>query len=158
MPARVGAAATPSPRKREVRFRRVSGDDLRTAALAVVRSSRGALASQGALWRAVRARLRREEPQAGVTAVRLRRVLLETPGVRIDVEYAERPSPTPLSACPVCGGPLGPIRNRTLDGPGVVLGQRCRACPYWTHGRRRTPVRYTFRAAPGARATVVRPT
>lgn len=145
MPGKGGGAGRRS-RRRATRFTRVPADEVRAVALAVVRASRGRLASQGALWRAVRARLRRETPRAGLTAGRLRRLLLATPGVRVDIEYAERGVGRTLAACPVCGGALEPIPNRTLDGPPTVLGQRCGTCGYWTHRKTRTPVRYTIRA------------
>lgn len=146
MPARADGAAA-GRRARARRFRRVGPEEVRTAALAVVRAARGPLASQRALWRLVRTRLRRDEPRAGLTPVRLRRLLLATPGVRVDVEYAERDIAGPLAACPVCGGSLVAIRNRTLDGAPTDLGQRCPDCGYWTHRRRRRPVRYTFRSS-----------
>lgn len=152
MPARVGARARRSGKRPLARFRRVGPDEVREAALAVVRAARGRLTSQGALWRAVRERLRLEEPAAGLTPARLRRLLLGTPGVRVDIEFAERPDLPAPSVCPVCAGPLRPILNRSLDRGPVVLGQRCPACSYWTHRRRRSPVRYTYRAA-GTRPT-----
>lgn len=146
MPGRGGGAGA-GRRARPRRFRRVAPEEVRAAALAVVRATRGPLASQRALWQLVRARLRREEPRAGLTPTRLRRLLLATPGVRVDIEFAEIDATGPLAACPVCGGALAPIRNRTLDGGPTDLGQRCPACGYWTHRRRRRPVRYTFRSS-----------
>jgi hypothetical protein len=112
----------------------------------VVRASRGAVASQGALVASVRRRLRRDEPLAALGGRHLRHLLLATPGVRVDVVYTERTGGGPLSACPVCGGALRPIPNRTLDRGSVTLGYRCGTCPYWTHLKRRVPVRYVFRA------------
>jgi hypothetical protein len=64
--------------------------------------------------------------------------------VRVDVRYAERPTRRPLQCCPVCRSTLRPIRNRTLEGDRVTLGYRCTHCAYWTHLRRRVPVRYRF--------------
>jgi DNA-directed RNA polymerase subunit RPC12/RpoP len=74
----------------------------------------------------------------------MRALLLEVPGLRLRVRYAERPTRRPLARCPVCGGSLRPIRNQTLLGDEVTLGYRCGRCSYWTHLKRRVPVRYQF--------------
>jgi uncharacterized protein with PIN domain len=63
------------------------------------------------------------------------------------VRYTERHDLRPLTRCPVCSSELVPIRNRTLTGETVALGQRCQRCDYWTHAARRVPVRYTFSQA-----------
>ncbi|MCI4354679.1 MAG: hypothetical protein L3K06_04870 [Thermoplasmata archaeon] len=160
MPGKGGAAARPKERRRGRRFHHVAPEDLRRAALELVRRSRGAYASQSELLRAVRRRVRAEDPIAAIGGRRLRHLLLSTPGIRVDVEYAERVTRGTLSACPVCGGALAPIRNRTLDAAAVTLGFRCPTCGYWTHRKRRVPVRYTFRAAsdgPSGREPTGRP-
>jgi hypothetical protein len=77
----------------------------------------------------------------------VRRLLIGVPGVRLTVRYTERADAGPPTECPVCRSPLRPIRNQTLTGERIVLGQRCTRCDYWTHGHRRTPVRYVFSAA-----------
>jgi len=143
VPGRGGAAGRP---RRRPRFRRPPPDAVASAALDLLRRRRGIPPNQAELARAVAPRLREELPQAALGGRRLRRILLATPGVRVDVTYAERgPGPLPR-ACPVCGSALEPIRNTTLDGPRVELGARCRSCGFWTHLKRRVPVRYSFRA------------
>lgn len=148
MPEKGDAAARRRPRRRGRRYHHVAPEDVRTAALELVRKGRGPFASQGELVRAVRRRLRADDPLAAVGGPRLRRILITTEGIRVDVEYAEREVSGPLESCPVCGSEVVPIRNRTLDDAAVTLGYRCPACGYWTHRKRRVPVRYTFRAAP----------
>lgn len=150
MPAKGAGAAPRNPRPRGRQFHRAATEEVRAAALEMVRRARGPVASQAALLAAVRRRLRGEDPLAVVGAPRLRRALVGAAGIRIEIEYAERGTAGPLAACPVCGGPVVPIRNRTLDAAPVTLGQRCPACGYWTHHRRRVPVRYTFRASPAS--------
>ena len=71
--------------------------------------------------------------------------------VRLLVHYTERPDLHPLLACPVCGSVLKPVKNRTLTGESVVLGQECTRCDYWTHRQRRVPVRYSFSRGGGPR-------
>lgn len=148
MPGKGGAAGR---RSRKPRFRRPPPEAVAAAALDLLRRRRGIPPSQAELARAVAPRLRDDLPQAALGGRRLRRILLATPGVRVDVMYAERGTGPLPTVCPVCGQALTPIRNSTLDGPRVELGARCRSCGYWTHRKRRVPVRYSFRAVSVAR-------
>jgi hypothetical protein len=129
------------------RFRRPADEDVRRAARRLVRGGKAAYSSQARFRAALLSTLRRDEPLAVIGGRRLRRLLLDTPGVRITVHYTERERAAPLTACPVCGSPLKPIRNQTLGGESVVLGQRCTRCDYWTHRTRRVPVRYLISSA-----------
>ncbi|MCI4363530.1 MAG: hypothetical protein L3K13_04410 [Thermoplasmata archaeon] len=88
--------------------------------------------------------LRDEDAAFALGGGRMRRLLLDSPAVRLEVRYAKRPGGAPLERCPVCGSPLVPIRNRTLFDGVVTLGFRCTRCAYWTHLERRVPVRYRF--------------
>jgi DNA-directed RNA polymerase subunit RPC12/RpoP len=147
VPAKGDGAARRKVRRRGRRYHHVAAEETRAAALELLRRTRGPFPSQQELVRAVRRRLRSDDPLAVIGGPRLRRILLTTDGVRVDVEFAERDVQGPLTRCPVCGTELVPIRNRTLDAAAVTLGARCPSCGYWTHRRRRVPVRYTFRAA-----------
>jgi hypothetical protein len=139
---------TPRPRKeRPVQYRRPSGEAVQRAARRVVRGGKASFSSQAEFRDALLRLLRRDEPLAVLGGARLRRLLIDVPGVRMTVRFTERASSRPLVECPVCGSPLAPIHNRTLTGDTVVLGQRCTRCDYWTHGLRRIPVRYLFSEA-----------
>jgi hypothetical protein len=129
------------------RYRRPPDDDVRRAARRLVRGGKAAFGSQAKFRSALVTYLRREEPLAAIGGRRLRRLLLDLPGVRITVRYKERESTAPLLSCPVCGSELKPIRNQTLGGDSIVLGQRCTRCDYWTHRTRRVPVRYVISSA-----------
>jgi len=143
-----GATDTPpAKREREVRFRRPAAEVVQRAARRVVRGGKASFASQAEFRDALLKLLRRDEPLAVIGGARLRRLLIDVPGVRMTVRFTERTTSRPLIACPVCGSPLAPIHNRTLTGDTVVLGQRCTRCDYWTHGARRVPVRYLFSEA-----------
>ncbi|MCI4365882.1 MAG: hypothetical protein L3K10_07500 [Thermoplasmata archaeon] len=120
---------------------------MRRAARRILRGGRALYPSQAAFRAAVLDFLRRDDPLAVVSGTRLRHLALETPGVRLIVSYTEKSDRRPLTECPVCGGALRPIRNRTLTGESVVLGQQCTKCRYWTHHPRRVPTRYTFARA-----------
>ncbi|MCI4344496.1 MAG: hypothetical protein L3J87_02590 [Thermoplasmata archaeon] len=117
---------------------------VRTVALELLRASHRPYASQKSFAAEIVRRLRRADPELAVGGTRVRRLLLETPGVIVRVRYGERPGPPPTERCPVCGGDLRPIPNRTLDGTTVTVGYRCTRCAYWTRLRRRVPVRYIF--------------
>ena len=129
------------------RYRRPTDEEIQRAARRLVRGGKASFASQSRFRSALVMVLRRDEPLAVVSGRRLRRLVVGLPGVRLVVHYSERDDARPLTACPVCGSELRPIRNRTLSGDSVVLGQRCTRCDYWTHRARRVPVRYLISGA-----------
>lgn len=147
MPEKGATDARPSKRNRSVRFRRPPAEIVQRAARRVVRGGKASFSSQVEFREALLRVLRRDEPLAALGGARLRKLLIDVPGVRMSVRFTERPTRRPLVACPVCGSPLAPIHNRTLSGGTVVLGQRCTRCDYWTHAMRRVPVRYLFSEA-----------
>jgi hypothetical protein len=147
VPAKGATRTSPSEDWTGPRYRRPADDDVRRAARRLVRGGKASFASQNRFLAALVGVLRRDEPLAVVSGRRLRRLLVGLPGVRLTVHYTERETAAPLTACPVCGAALRPIRNRTLVGDSVVLGQRCTRCDYWTHRTRRVPVRYMISGA-----------
>jgi len=151
VPGKGGAARRRRPR-RPARYRRVAPGEVLAATARL--AAHGALAfdSQAALRRAVLGEVRADEPTSALGGRRLRRLLIDAAAVRIAIRYAPRPDDErPVTACPVCGDAVRPIRNRTIDGDRIVLGYTCRRCPYWTHRPRRVPVRYELRLRPGGR-------
>jgi hypothetical protein len=144
VPAKDDAASPRADEEPHRRYHVPDAEDVRRIARRVLRSGRPVYPSQASFRAAVEDALRREDPLAVVGGSRLRRLALETPGVRLSVHYAEREGLRELSACPVCSSPLKPVRNRTLSGDSVVLGQQCTRCDFWTHRTQRVPVRYTF--------------
>ena len=147
MPEKGDTDTRPAKRTRVIRFRRPPGELVQRAARRVLRGGKASFSSQAEFREAVLRQIRRDEPLAAIGGPRLRRLLVDVPGVRMTVRFRERATARPLVACPVCGSPLSPINNRTLTGDTVVLGQRCTRCDYWTHGTRRVPVRYLFSEA-----------
>jgi hypothetical protein len=147
VPERDATETSPAKAWTGPRYRRPPDDDIRRAARRLVRGGKASFASQNRFRSALVAALRRDEPLAVVSGKRLRRLLVGLPGVRLVVRYSEREDARPLTSCPVCGAELRPIRNRTLAGDSVVLGQRCTRCDYWTHRTRRVPVRYLISGA-----------
>jgi len=137
---RTSASDEPSIRK----FRRPSVDVVQRAALRVLGRDGRHFRSQRELRSALLPVLQREDALYRLGGARLRRTLIGLPGLRLTVRYAETGSRRPLQRCPVCFSKLQPIRNRTLYGDEVVLGYECTHCAYWTHLRRRVPIRYGF--------------
>jgi len=147
VPARDDTAASQRKPEAPVKFRRPTAELVQRMARRVVRGGKATFPSQAAFRAALLGHIRREEPLATISGARLRRLLIGVPGVRMAVRYTERHNSRPLLTCPVCSSSLLPIRNRTLTGETVVLGQRCSRCDYWTHADRRVPIRYTFTQA-----------
>ena len=145
-----GKAAEATPRKPRAApaFRRADADTVQAALDRLLVLGIGHYPSQAAFLRAFRPALRAEDPSMRIAGPRLRSLLVGTPGVRLLVRYSERSESDAPPNCPVCAGPLEPIRNRTLTGDVVALGLRCPRCGYWMHRRRRVPVRYTIQRVP----------
>lgn len=144
MPEKGVTDGPPRRRERPVRYRRPSAELVQRVARRVVRGGRATFGSQAAFRAELLRQVRREEPLATIGGARLRRLLIDVPGIRLTVRYTERPARTPLERCPVCASELSPIHNRTLGGEVIVLGARCTRCDYWSHVERRVPVRYLF--------------
>ena len=154
MPARVGGArrrkrrrparASPRPDREGPSYRRPGADAVRSAAARAIGGAGRAYPSQAAFQRALLPVLRRDDPLFRLGPRRMRALLTQSAVVTLRVRYTERTDRRPLAHCPVCGSELRPIRNRTLLGDEVTLGYRCVLCPYWTHLKRRVPVRYVF--------------
>lgn len=147
MPEKDATVAAPRRVRRAPQYRRPPSELVRRLARRVVRGGKASFTSQATFRAALLELLRRDEPLAVISGRRLRRLLIDVPGIRLSVRYTERPVGPALAECPVCGSPLRPIHNRTLAGDSIVLGQRCTRCEYWTHRERRVPVRYTFAKA-----------
>lgn len=141
----VGEAHRSRPSTAGVRYHRPTPEAIERAARTALARPSSKAASQRELLARVLPILRRRDPIAALGGRRLRGILLDLPEVRLDVVYREESSRRPLGRCPVCSGAVRPIRNRTLDEDRVILGYRCPRCGYWTHLRRRIPVRYTIR-------------
>jgi hypothetical protein len=142
VPGKADGAAPRKRRRAAAKYRRADADTVRSAIDRLLTLGVGRYSSQAAFLRAFRPALRAEDPTMRIAAPRLRSLLVGTPGVRLLVRYTEQSDAPASSECPVCGAELVPIRNRTLTGSVVALGQRCPRCGYWTHRHRRIPVRY----------------
>lgn len=148
MPGKAGDARPPD-RGSAPAFHRAGRDAVEKALRRLGRRGRTEFPTQAAFLGAMRRELARADPTLRVGARRLRRLLVDAGDVRLRVTFSERLDRRPLVACPVCGDRLRSVVNQTLDGDTVVLGHACRRCGYWTHLRRRVPIRYSVRLTAG---------
>ncbi|HYK92645.1 MAG TPA: hypothetical protein VEY07_01210 [Thermoplasmata archaeon] len=152
MPARAGAGPPAEPA--DARYRRAAPESVAEAVHRLTDRGRDEFPTQQALLTAVRRELVRSDPALRIGPRRLRRLLLDSGLARLRVDYSERQDRRPLERCPVCGDSLRRVVNRTLEGDRVVLGYACSRCAYWTHLRRRVPIRYSVRLLRGRREPV----
>lgn len=102
------------------------------------------VSSQHRLTELVREKLRQLDPDYMVTEERVRRVAIGSGLARVEVSTRDSGKRKKLSRCPVCGSKLRRVRNRTISGGTITLGQRCTSCPYSMGRTRRIPIRYVF--------------
>jgi hypothetical protein len=133
-------------------FRLPTDEQVLEAALGALRARR-TLRSESALLAIVRQALHKQDPALTVGRRRLRLVCLRSGKVEVTAFTRYTDERRPLSKCPVCRGPIAPIRNRTVYDGSVTLGHRCTLCGYWTGIRRRVPTLYVY-ARRGAAARV----
>jgi len=133
-----------------VTFRLPSDDEVLEAALGALRTRR-TVRSETALLAIVRQALRKADPALAVGRRRLRLVCLRSGKVEVTAFTRYSDARRPLSRCPVCRGPISPIRNKTVYDGSVTLGHRCPQCGYWTGIRRRVPTLYVYTRRGAAR-------
>lgn len=99
--------------------------------------------SQQELGALVRGVLQGEEKAFRVSDARVRRLAVQEGLAEVTVETGTTSQP-PREACPVCGGEVEAVRNRTLTGGETVVGVRCARCSYRAGARHEVPLRYRF--------------
>lgn len=124
--------------------RKIPDDDRLEAAIRSVIKKNRQIVSQAMMTELVLKELRAEDDDYRVTGERIRRVATERNILRIEIEYNVHDSPSSPDICPVCGYPMDPVNNSTLDGREADVGRHCTKCTYHTGMKRRTPGRYTF--------------
>jgi len=77
-----------------------------------------------------------------VSSARIRKVGIERGLFDLEIRYAHRNENVPYGKCPVCGGNLESVRNRTLDWKTVELSRDCKACGYSAKADASRPARY----------------
>lgn len=126
---------------------RVPAAEVLAVAIADVLREHATVDSQNRFAELVREKLRYIDPQYGVTEERLRKVAIQSGLVTVEVESRDSGKRVRMKECPVCGGRMERVRNKTLSGGTTTLGYRCDTCPYSTGSTRRIPTRYVFHSA-----------
>jgi len=103
----------------------------------------GTIDSQRQLRDAVLAELQKWDGQYTVSPQRVRQAAIRAGFV--DMEIRSREGQEPATSCPVCGGKLRGVRNRSLWGEKVTIGYMCSTCGYKSGVNRQVPTRYIFR-------------
>ena len=116
------------------------------ATVEAVLAEQGTMGSQTALHRHVIDRLRASDPDYRLGPGRLRRLAIRSGLVRIVVHTRANSDPGPTELCPVCHGDFEQIRNTTLYGGEITLGNQCKRCGFSTGKDWREPARYIFHA------------
>ncbi len=100
--------------------------------------------SETALLKSVRATLRKADPKLTVGRRRLRLVCLRSGKIEVMAFTRFSDERRAITRCPVCRGPIEPIKNKTVYDGSVTLGYRCQVCGYWTGIKRRIPTLYVY--------------
>ena len=123
---------------------RIPSDDVVRAALTRVFQTRHEVPSQRALKRLVEREVRGSE-NFRVGGGRVRRLVIDSGLVGVEIHARESGEKKGLTRCPVCGERVKKLKNMTVFGGTVTLGFKCPRCGYWSGLRRRIPTRYVFR-------------
>lgn len=99
--------------------------------------------SQQELGELVLGVLKEEDASFRVSEGRVRRLAIQEGLARVRVRTGTTEEP-PRRACPVCGGEVDAVRNRTLTGGETVVGVSCSRCSYEAGARHEVPLRYGF--------------
>lgn len=124
-------------------YRIPSEDTVRDALRRVLSQHRGT-GSLKELTGLVSAALQEDDPRYRISTERVRRIASRMNAIRTTIHTRRATQVPHRSRCPVCGGRLETVKNRTLGGDEVALEARCTQCPYWTGREERVPVRYLF--------------
>lgn len=119
-------------------------DEEVVAALAAVFARHDKVETQRRLRELVAKELGRRRPGARVSGERARALAVRAGLVRLEMRTKAGDGIQGVSQCPVCGGKLRKVRNRTLSGGQVLVGLRCAACGYRAGQRIAVPTKYTF--------------
>ena len=77
-----------------------------------------------------------------VSGERIRKVGLKKKLFDLEIRYARIAGKSPYTKCPVCGGELKTVQNKTLDGGTVEMARSCKACGYYANTDAVKPARY----------------
>ena len=100
--------------------------------------------SQHKLKKLVEKELQTKKKQLHVSEPRLRKLVLNSGLVHVEIHTRDGDPDKLLHRCPVCGGSLERVKNQTIYGGEVTLEFRCTLCGYWTGKKKKIPTLYVF--------------
>ncbi len=119
---------------------RIPKKELVREVLSSIAKEKTSFSSLAEMAKEVNARLKRLNRSYVVSTSRCRELSRDffdvnaTPGSRRSLKVV----------CPACGGSLGVIRNKTINGSEVTLSYMCKNCGYSSKEYLRVPARYRF--------------
>jgi hypothetical protein len=102
------------------------------------------VSSQHRLKNLVEKELQTKTQQFNVSEPRLRSLVINSGFVQLEIHTREGDPNKMLHRCPVCGGSLLRVKNKTIYGGEVTLEFRCAVCGYWTGKKKKIPTLYVF--------------
>ncbi len=105
------------------------------------------VSSQHCLKLLVEKELQSKKQQLLVSEPRLRRLVVRSGLVQVEIHTREGAPDKIYPKCPVCEGVLQRVKNQTIYGGEVTLEYRCGLCGYWTGKRKKIPTLYVFHGA-----------
>ncbi len=100
--------------------------------------------SQSELCRLVSTELACMDENYRVSGNRLRHIGIKRGVFTVEIRYARTEKGNEGYVCPVCGGILESVRNRTLEWGTVELMRKCDVCGYSIRGTDERPAQYTM--------------
>ena len=79
------------------------------------------------------------------TAVRIRKVAINSGAAEVEIEYRASQSGLP-DVCPVCGSAMDSVKGVGLDGGVREIRRGCSSCPFTVSGKPKGPAKYIFTA------------
>lgn len=137
------AKETEKKSRREKKYSLPSRETILEATLSLYISGR-IVDSQEKLRKLILSKLQKDNQLYRLSGKRLRKVLIKAGIAKVQIVAREAEGKRPYFLCPVCDSRLTKIVNQTLNGTEVIIGYKCLTCGYWTHRKKRVPVRYVF--------------
>ena len=120
-----------------------------SAAVRRVMQRKPRIETQRELAELVLVEMRKTDPEARASAVRIRRIAVTSGAVHLEIDYRESTRDTLPDICPVCGSGMSSVMNNTLDGERTEIKRNCTVCPYSVGKVLMMPGKYAFIRSPG---------
>lgn len=123
---------------------RIPTEEQVASAISDVMSRQSHVRSQREMVMLVSTELMCDDQDYRIGAARIRRVGVSNGLFDITISYSHDSRGVSSITCPVCGGSLESVMNRTLDGGCIELRRICEDCGYRADPGNARPSRYVF--------------